>query len=85
MVSDIPPVIGAQAVSVAVRWASSMEVPAARAQLVRPLKVIQTSQLNSWRFIVEYTTSPRIERRNATATRVVFDTVKNPYYIGRTL
>lgn len=53
IVSDIPPVMGAQAVSVAVRWASFIEVPAARAQLVRPLKVIQTSQLNSCRFIVE--------------------------------
>ena len=53
IVSDMPPVIGAQAVSVAVRCASSMEVPAARAQLVRPWKVIQTSQLNSCRLRVE--------------------------------
>ncbi len=53
MVSDMPAVMGAQAVSVAVRWASSREVPEALAQFVLPLKVMQTSQLYPWRSKVE--------------------------------
>ena len=46
MLSVIPAEIVAQAVSVAVRTASSWVVPEAVAQLVRPLNSMQTSQVN---------------------------------------
>lgn len=53
MLSVMPPEIGAQAVSVAVRCASSRVTPEAVAQFVAPLKLMQTSQVNWLSCIVE--------------------------------
>ncbi len=73
MLSVIPPEIGAQAVSVAVRCASSAVVPDALAQFVLPLYVMQTSQLYCASPRVEYTTSAITARNNPIETIVTFD------------
>ena len=73
MLSVMPADIVAQAVSVAVRTASSSLVPEAVAQLVRPWNSMHTSQVN-WRSpIDEYMITPNTAAMNRIAAITGFD------------
>ncbi len=73
MLSVIPAEIVAQAVSVAVRTASSSVVPDAVAQFDRPWNCMQTSQVNWRNPIDEYTITARTTPMNTIAAKTGFD------------
>ncbi len=72
MLSVMPAEMVAQAVSVAVRTASSSVVPEAVAQFLRPWKSMQTSQVNCRSPIEKYTTATRTAATNSTAAKTGF-------------
>lgn len=75
MLSVMPLEIVAQAVSVALRIASSSVFPDALAQFVRPWNVTQTSQETCRRSSVEATSRPSTANPKRIETRAVFDIV----------